>query len=483
MQLYPLVRIKRLDLSFTALLLPLDILALFCAGLSSYLLRYSRFVTEVLPILQNVPFSQYMSSVAIFVAAWIVLFALTGLYSTTRRRAWGELGRIIIACAAGTMLVIATVFFRREIAASRFIVLAVFGFSIVYVWLERLFLRVVRHALLRARVGHRLFAVIGGSATANEVAATYNKNPIFGVTVVKHFSSWNAETRKAIEKIKNTTGLDGVLLADPDMDKEKSLDLIAFSEEHNLAFTYLADLFAASFTNIAVTTETGVPIIEVKRTPLEGWGRIGKRAFDIIFSFLLLLITSPILLLAALALIIEDGMPVIFQNERVGERGSLFKTYKLRSMWRKFSIGPQFKHRNDDNLAYEQTLIKERSIKQGPLYKIANDPRVTPVGEFIRRWSIDELPQFWNVLVGDMSLVGPRPHQPREVDKYEPSQRRVLAIRPGITGMAQISGRSDLVFEDEARIDIWYIENWSLGLDLYILLKTPFVVLQRKGAY
>ena len=477
------VHIKRLDLTFTALLLPLDILALFCAGLSSYLLRYSRFVSEVLPILQDVPFNEYMTRVAMFVAAWIVIFVLTGLYTTSSRRAWNELGRIIIACAAGTMLVIATVFFRREIPASRFIVLAVFGFSIVYVWIERLFLRVLRHALLRARVGHRLFVVIGGSATASEVAATYNKNPIFGVTVVKQFASWNQETRRAIEKIKSNEGLDGILLADSDMNKEKALDLIAFSEEHNLAFTYLADLFAASFTNIAVSTDTGVPIIEVKRTPLEGWGRIGKRGFDIIVSALLLLITSPILLLASLALIVEDGIPVIFQNERVGERGNLFKTYKLRSMWRKFSIGPQFKTNKQDNLAYEQTLIKERSIKHGPIYKIANDPRVTPVGHFIRRWSIDELPQFWNVLVGDMSLVGPRPHQPREVDKYEPSQRRVLAIRPGITGMAQISGRSDLVFEDEARIDIWYIENWSLGLDLYILLKTPFVVLNRKGAY
>lgn len=477
------VRIKRIDLTFTALLLPLDILALLGAAVSAYLLRYSRFVTDVRPILQDVPFSQYLSRAVIFIVIWLLLFTLAGLYATSPRRAWGELGRIILACGAGTMIVIATVFFRREIPASRFIVLAVFGFSVLYAWLARLILRVLRHALLRARIGHRLFVVIGTSAPANNLVQTYQAHPIFGITIVKQFGTWNAETRRAIKKIKDRDGLDGVLLADPDLDKKEALELIAFTEEEHLAFTYLADLFAATFTNIKVSTETGVPVIEVKRTPLDGWGRIAKRAFDIIISALLLIVTSPIMLLAALALILEDGLPVIFQNVRVGERGRIFKTYKLRSMWRKYSIGPQFNGRNKANLELEKKLIEERSIKGGPVYKIADDPRVTTVGKFLRRWSIDELPQFWNVLIGDMSLVGPRPHQPREVEKYEAHQRRVLGVRPGITGMAQISGRSDLEFGDEARIDTWYIENWSIALDLYILIKTPFAVLQRKGAY
>ncbi|MDD5726074.1 MAG: sugar transferase, partial [Patescibacteria group bacterium] len=162
--------------------------------------------------------------------------------------------------------------------------------------------------------------------------------------------------------------------------------------------------------------------------------------------------------------------------------GKEFYAYKLRSMYKKFSIGPQFAG-TQKNLELEKQLIKEKSIKKGPVYKIADDPRVMRVGKFLRRWSIDELPNFINVLSGDMSLVGPRPHQPREVDKYTDIQRRVLTIKPGITGMAQISGRSDLIFDEEARLDTWYIENWSPLLDLYILLKTPFAVIQKKGAY
>lgn len=160
----------------------------------------------------------------------------------------------------------------------------------------------------------------------------------------------------------------------------------------------------------------------------------------------------------------------------------MFKVYKFRSMRANLSVGDQFGDQKAA-LELEEKLIRERGIKPGPVYKIKNDPRVTRIGGFLRRFSIDELPQLFNVLVGDMSLVGPRPHQPREVEKYERHHRRVLMIRPGITGLAQVSGRSDLSFDDEVRLDMFYIENWTPLMDLAILLKTPFTVFSRKGAY
>lgn len=477
------MRSKRLDLTFTALLLPLDAVALYAAGVSAYALRFSRFVTEVRPILQDVPLGEYLSGVSLFVPAWLAIFALAGLYAAQQRRAWDEMGRVLVACGAGTLATIATAFFQRELATSRFIVLAVFGFSFLYVALGRLVLRVFRHALLRAHIGHTRMAVIGQAPAIAALVGAYRDRPILGKTVVRTFRRWNAETRKALEKMIADGHVDEILLGDPDLPKEDALDLIAFAEERHLGFSYLADVFAASFTNIHVGYDTGVPVISVQRTRLDGWGRIFKRAFDIFVSALLLALTSPILLLSVLVLAIEDGFPVIFRNERVGERGRPFDVLKLRSMWRKFSIGKQFKDDEAANLKLEAELIKSSSIKEGPVYKITQDPRITPFGHFIRRWSVDELPQFWNVFRGDMSLVGPRPHQPREVAKYDTHHRRVFAIRPGITGLAQISGRSDLSFEDEIRLDTWYIENWSPLLDLYILLKTPFAVLDRKGAY
>ncbi|MCE9585779.1 sugar transferase [Candidatus Uhrbacteria bacterium] len=473
---------RRLDLSFAALLLPLDFLALLGAAVSAYALRFSPYFTGIRPIITEIPFSQYVASATGFALLWMLLFALAGLYSIRQRRAWNTLGRIFVSCLAGIMLVIAIVFFSRALDTSRFVIAAVFAFAVVYVSAGRLALRAFRRILFRARVGHEQIALIGSSRAAIDIAMLYKMHPELGWTIVKQYKTWNDATKKELRYMAAKHKIDTILLAEPELNRSDALDLIGLAEEFHLGFRYLADLFSATFTNVEMDTFGGVPIISVKRTRLDGWGRIFKRLFDIIAASFLLLLTTPIFLIASIALWLEDGSPVFFLNERVGERGSLFRLMKLRSMWRRYSIGPQFK-KQKAALKIEQELIKEKSIKEGPVYKIADDPRITPIGHFIRRWSIDELPQFFNVLRGDMSLVGPRPHQPREVAQYLPHHRRVLAIKPGITGLAQISGRSDLEFEDEVRLDAWYIENWSPALDLYILIKTPFAVFKKKGVY
>ena len=163
----------------------------------------------------------------------------------------------------------------------------------------------------------------------------------------------------------------------------------------------------------------------------------------------------------------------------MGDNDRKFFVYKFRYMKWKYCITKE----NPDleqALAYEKNLIKEKSQREGPVYKIKNDPRKTAFGSFIEKYSIDELPQFFNVIVGDMSLVGPRPHQEREVEKYKEYHRRLLTIKPGITGLAQISGRSDLDFEDEYKLDVYYIENWSIWLDIHICLKTLGVLFRRR---
>jgi lipopolysaccharide/colanic/teichoic acid biosynthesis glycosyltransferase len=218
----------------------------------------------------------------------------------------------------------------------------------------------------------------------------------------------------------------------------------------------------------------------LRHTPLDGWGRVAKKFFDLIFGVLVIVIASPIYLLTTLAILLETGRPIIYKNQRVGIRGKKFFTYKFRSMYQKDSTGPQFGEGGIKALEKEEALIKEKNTRVGPIYKIADDPRVTRVGRFIRRWSIDELPQFFNVLKGEMSIVGPRPHQPREVDQYESEYPTVFTLKPGITGLAQISGRSDLSFDEEMKLDIFYIEKWSIFLDLIIFLKTPFVILKKR---
>ncbi len=471
---------KTFNLTFIGLQLPIDFIALILGALSAYALRFSNAFTEIRPILTDIPFSKFFSTSVVFTLVFMAIFAIAGLYSTRPRRAWEESGRIIVSCTAGVMILIATVFFQREFTTSRFIVLAIWGLSIAYAVLGRLLLRTIRHALLRARIGHRRLVVIGKGKAALELADLFSANPSLGYTVVKRIPTWNDSARTELDKLLKDRGVEEVLLADPAIAKEDALELIAITEEHNVTFKYLADLFAASFTNISVTTNGGIPIIEVKHTPLEGWGRIFKRAFDIFFSLVFIILLSPVYLVIALIIKLTSKGPVFYAKrtdgspaQRIGENGTPFSYFKFRSM------------RTDaDKLHLDPAFIKaNQSVREGPLMKIKNDPRVTPIGKFLRAFSLDEIPEFFLVLKGDMSLVGPRPHMPEEVRLYKPHHRRVLSIKPGITGMAQISGRGDLNFEDEVRIDTWYIEHWSPLLDLWILLKTPFVVISRKGAY
>ncbi|HRY63434.1 MAG TPA: sugar transferase, partial [Patescibacteria group bacterium] len=222
-------------------------------------------------------------------------------------------------------------------------------------------------------------------------------------------------------------------------------------------------------TNIEIKTINGIPLIEVKKTPLDGWGRVAKRFFDIVISFIFLIILSPVFLIITILIKLDSFGPIFYQAERVGARGKRFTLYKFRSM----VVGAD---------KMKEKLVASNERADGPLFKMKADPRITRVGKFLRKTSMDELPNFWNVLIGKMSLVGPRPHEPGEVARYEEHHKKLLNIKPGVTGLAQVSGRSTLDFETEVKLDTLYIETWSLKQDLVILLKTPFVVLRGKDA-
>jgi len=260
--------------------------------------------------------------------------------------------------------------------------------------------------------------------------------------------------------------------------------LLPFAKEilcqiNNIAYRYFPTTFQTS--RFTMQIFNGEPIIEFQHTPLDGWGRVMKRIYDLVAGFFLTVLFSPLMLMIALLIKLEDpDGPIIYKNERIGENGRKFFVYKFRYMQWKYCItkeNPELK----DAVALEKELIEERNVRQGDvLYKIKDDPRKMWIGAIIERYSLDELPQFFNVLKGEMSLVGPRPHQEREVNRYSEYHRRLLTIRPGVTGMAQVSGRSDLAFENEFHLDVFYIENWSLWLDILICLKTAKVLLRRR---
>lgn len=473
---------RRNQLTFAVILLPLDYLALLAAAITAYRLRFEALV-GLRPAVSLISYPEFLGAAAILAIGYLVIFALIGLYTIERpRRILEELVKVVSACTLGVMGLIILIFFRGELFTSRFVVLAAWLLSFAYVIIARLLVRIINRRLLRRGIGARRVIVVGGNDPATEaIVAEFARNPELGYRIVKRFPHWESATALEAADLCAKEGADEIFVTDPDASKEAMRSIIEFAEDHHLTFRYSADTLAAHAT-LMTTTIAGIPVIEVKRTRLEGWGRVYKRVFDIIASLILIVLTSPIMLLAAIAIILDSRGPIIFKNERVGHEGRRFKAYKLRSMRSDLSVGEQFAGQKAA-LDLEKKLIEERGIKTGPVYKIKDDPRVTRVGKFIRRFSIDELPQFFNVLVGDMSLVGPRPHQPREVEKYERHHRRVLMIRPGLTGLAQVSGRSDLSFEDEVRLDTFYIENWTPLMDIAIILKTPLVIFSKRGAY
>ncbi|MEI7511080.1 MAG: sugar transferase [Candidatus Peregrinibacteria bacterium] len=211
-----------------------------------------------------------------------------------------------------------------------------------------------------------------------------------------------------------------------------------------------------------------LPTIRFSPTSFSPWWYFGKRLFDAFFSTVALLLLSPLFFIIAIFIKMDSSGPVFYISQRMGRNGVLFSLWKFRSM--------------KINADQEKEKLVNASHRDGPLFKIKNDPRVTRVGKILRRLSLDELPQLWNVVKGEMSLIGPRPHLPEEIEKYEPEHRRVLAAKPGITGLAQVSGRSDLAFGDEIFFDLFYLQNASVLLDTKIFLKTLLVLIHGKGA-
>lgn len=243
--------------------------------------------------------------------------------------------------------------------------------------------------------------------------------------------------------------------------KEELQDLIDLTRLRNTQVYHIGDNHFLEDVIYRHTTIGGVMAWRYTSTQIEGRSAIFKRGFDIIGAVIGLIVTSPILLITAIAIKLDSKGPIFYRQERVGKNGKHFVFTKFRSMYTHLSVGKEYGGTEAQQL-YEDLVNSHANIRKGELPKIKDDPRVTKVGKFIRATSIDELPNLFAVLTGDMSLIGPRPHLPSEIANYKPRQRRVLTIKPGITGYAQIHGRDTLSFDEEATKELEYIQNWSV---------------------
>lgn len=461
---------KKIELLLLGILIPLDYLMLIIAGIIAYLLRFTHLITEFRPVIFDLPFNHFFNLLLITSFFWLIIFAINGLYQLERIKQLFKLFlQIIVASTAATMVVVIAFFFNQRLFNSRLIILIFWLLAIIFVFLGRLIHYFIYRIFYLKGIISKNAIIIGDNNDTKTLISEFKKSKKYGINIIEHFSNFDEKIQQEIVNLIKKVKIDEIIQTNTDQTAKKINDLISFCYNYHLNLRYTANLYETKLKNFEFKTIAGLPLIEIKNTPLDGWGKIFKKFFDFILALLLLIILSPIFILVALLIKIDSKGPVFVSFERIGEKGQNFKLYKFRSMIA-----------NAHLLKPQMQQLNER--KNGPLFKIKNDPRVTRFGKFLRQYSIDELPQLFNVLKDEMSLVGPRPHEPEEVSRYQTYHKKLLSIKPGMTGLAAISGRSDLLFEDEAKLDTFYIENWSLLFDVIILLKTPFIIILKKSA-
>lgn len=459
---------KKSELYFNVLRLPMDFLMLITAGVSTYFLR-----TEILSAFRPVlfefrlPFARYFYIVLFVSLIFTALYAVSGLYSLKIRRGLlDELLKIIVASSAGVMIIIIYVFLRQELFDSRFLVLGGWFFAIIFVFVGRILISLIqKYYVSRRNFGIHSIILIGNDEPANAIVGKINADPSYGYRLLKHA---NSPDLNMIKEAKPDGLPDEIILTNPNFPEDSILELIDFCHENYIVFKYVPNIYKTLTANFEIDVIAGFPLIELKRTRLDGWGKVAKRTLDILASIAGLMLLAPVFIAVAAAVKLDSKGPALVRLKRIS-RNKEFRLLKFRSMVE-----------NAEELKASLVMFNER--KDGPLFKMKDDPRITKIGRFIRKYRIDELPQFWNVLNGDISLVGPRPHQPDEISRYQKHHKKVLAIKAGATGLAQASGSSDLPFEQEVALDTFYVENWSLWLDFKIVAKTIFKIFVDKSA-
>ncbi|MCL4459812.1 MAG: sugar transferase [Chloroflexi bacterium] len=411
---------------------------------------------------------------------WIFIFMAFSAYDF--RRVADPINELqtVIAAVGTAVLVFAGYLYLSFRDVPRLLFVYFFIFDMFLLLSYRLVVRLILYLLNRYPNNRRRVLIAGAGHQGQEVLHRLNECRSLGLEVTG-FVDDEAEKGKAvggspvygglddITKVINELAIDEVIFALPAAAHQKIVQLAFELESYPVTVRVVPDLFALVTKRATLDDFFGIPLIGVQIPGIDGFNMVFKRLFDVVVAGIGLLFLSPLMLLASIAILLDSGWPVIFTQERVGLNGRLFHMYKFRTMIR----------------GAEQKLheIVQATDDEQPVFKVRDDPRVTRLGRFLRRTSLDELPQLFNVLKGEMSLVGPRPEQPFIVAQYEAWQRKRLSVLPGITGWWQVNGRSDKPMHLNTEYDLYYIQNYSLFLDLLILWKTAWVVLKGKGAF
>lgn len=461
-------------------MITLDILLINASMLLAYWVRYElqwfRDISYHHPLAAYVPFS------ALFTVLMLIAFRIDRVYLHQKgQRLLDQIYRIINATAKSMVIVMATTFALRPPLYSRLLLLEAAIIAVLLLALSRTIFSLALGRLRARGMGVSRTIIVGAGEIGRTVMRTIVARPELGYEVVGFVDDNPNKGQTSIGRFEGLGPLDNlprlvdeeavdeVIITLPWMYHRKIMGIVRECERRQVSARIVPDLFQMSLSQVDVDDLGGVPLVGVREVGFEREALLVKRAMDIAGALIGLTVGAPFLALIALAIRLDSPGPVIFRQTRIGAGRKLFYIYKFRSM----RVGAD----------EEQDRLRELNEVDGPMFKIRDDPRLTRVGRLLRRVSLDELPQLWNVLRGEMSLVGPRPPTPNEVGGYQEWHKKRLDGRPGLTGLWQVSGRSLLSFDETVLLDIYYIENWSLWLDLKIMLRTIPKVLSGEGAY
>jgi exopolysaccharide biosynthesis polyprenyl glycosylphosphotransferase len=401
----------------------------------------------------------------LLLVAWISVFAVLRLYdrASSRRNPGALVGAAL--SWAGLVALGAAIYPQSGLELGEIVPAALL--ALLFAGAFRLLYEQGIEKIYRRGLGQTPVVVVGRGEDRTRVCQSMESAPSpYSIVGEVNLGGDLAALRETLDR----TGARGVILVGAErLPDEQFLELLRSVRLRGVPLRVVPGALALMRSQPILSESMGLPLLEVRYPRLDNTQRAFKRALDVVLSLCALVLLSPLFAATALAIRLDSAGPVLFRQKRVGADGKVFICYMFRSMYE-----------GAERLQEELEPLNE---SEGAVFKIRDDPRVTPVGRLLRRWSLDELPQLTNVLKGDMSLVGPRPLPVRDFHRMEEAHKRRLGAVPGMTGYWQISGRSNLSFEEMVRLDLYYIENWSLSFDLKIILRTLGAVLRREGAY
>lgn len=411
-------------------------------------------------------------------AIWVVIFSVLSIYDGRKFiRAVDEfviltLGTSIASISTAGLLYIS----YRDLSRALFVVFVSIVYLLFLSWraLARMYFRTQRISPDRSRS----VVVVGGGSLGQKIRDQLLVSDLSNLKFLGFVddhqemlpdSSQLLGGANEIRDVIQSHEITDVIIALPHSEYYQMADIVRKMEDLSVQVWVALGFFDLALYNTSIEDFAGIPMLDLRASAIDDYQRMIKRAFDVFFGFLALIFFLPFMFVSALLIYLEDGPPILFHQKRVGENGQLFEMLKFRTMIK--------------NAEQMQDQVEKLDNNGNLIYKTKEDPRVTRAGRLLRRFSLDELPQFLNVIRGDMSLVGPRPEMPYLVEKYQPWQRKRFAIPPGLTGWWQVNGRSDRPMHLHTEDDLYYIQNYSIFLDIQIIIKTVWVVLAGKGSY